>query len=51
MSKKSKVPELCKECVRFNLFKENCRVYWEGKTFCTRKCYNREEMQKMDIIV
>lgn len=48
--KKEKMPDLCKECIRFKLFGKKCRVFWEGKSFCSRKCYSNEEMQSMDTL-
>ena len=41
--KKEDIPEVCKGCLKFEKFKKNCFVYWEGKNFCTMKVRDMED--------
>jgi len=33
----------CEECIKWQKFGKQCRVYWEGKKFCTLKVRTHEE--------
>ena len=42
-----KTNDICKDCVKWEAFKEGCWVFWEGKKFCTQKV-NKWEVQEND---
>jgi hypothetical protein len=35
--------EICNTCLKWAQFGQNCRVYWEGKKFCTMRVTTIED--------
>ncbi|MBU1975082.1 MAG: hypothetical protein KKG59_01620 [Nanoarchaeota archaeon] len=35
--------QLCEDCLKWHEFGNGCRVFWEGKTFCTMKVISKDE--------
>ncbi|MDO8741390.1 MAG: hypothetical protein Q7J54_07535 [Candidatus Woesearchaeota archaeon] len=33
---KTSIPECCIDCIKWEKFREDCHVYWEGKKNCTQ---------------
>lgn len=43
--------ELCKECWRYETFKEKCHFYWEEKRECSRWISHETDEEKYKSII
>ena len=43
--------ELCKECWRYQSFKEDCHFHWEGKQECTKFMEHEQDEEKFKTMI
>ncbi len=43
---KTYINEICRDCMRWEMFKDSCWVHWEGKKECSQKARNPDEIRE-----